>query len=374
MLDRVKLYSEIQRVSSELFLDNSQAFKKLYEDWQRICADPLTLQKTKAASVSWPLPSWQDKLDQSCDIKPIDSYHVVSVDGSQIYPDRHMGVSCYLINTGTVTFHYDGRSQAVKLFSEPEIFTGLEDNQMVELSPELVNGKRQDLEFRGGVAASFALQKEVLNNPFLVLFDGSLIFWHLEAKDMLYKELFFSRYIASLMALYTKKILTASYISKPKSREFINIIRAYRCGFDEKNESAEQGIIRFSDGSIVRTFLKKGQRSNVFKNHAKISGEYPSAVHPHFFYLHVGVEVGRVEIPGWIAQDEHLVSLVASMILDQTEKGYGYPVALAEAHEQAVVKGADRAFFYELLSRMGGEHHKQFDMSLKLAKKRGMRI
>ncbi len=191
---------------------------------------------------------------------------------------------------------------------------------------------------------------------------------------MLYKELFFSRYIASLMALATKRILTASYISKPKSRELINIIRAYRCDFDESKESQENGAIRFTDGSIVRTFLQEGQRTIVFKNHAKISSEYPELVHPHFFYLHVGPEIGRVEIPGWIAQDEALVDQVATLILDQSRKGYGYPVALAEAHEQAVVKGADREFFYQLLSRIGMQHHKMNGMSLKLAKKRGMSI
>lgn len=273
MLDRVKLFSEINRVASDLFIDDSDAFKKLHADWQKLCADPLILQKVRTARVSWPLPSWQEKLDMAIDVQNIGAYHIASVDGSQIYPDRHMGVSCYLVNTGTVVLNYDGRPDAVHFSSIPSLFTGLEDNLSLELSTELVNGKRQDLELRGGVALAFALQKELAHNPFLLLFDGSLIFWHLEAKDMLYKELFFSRYVASLMALFSKRILTASYISKPKSRELINIIRAYRCNFDESNEKADRGPIRFSDASIVRTFLKEGQRTIVFKNHAKINSE-----------------------------------------------------------------------------------------------------
>lgn len=375
MLDRVKLFSELDRVSSDLFLDESDAFKKLHADWKKLCIDPLIAQKIRAAQVSWPLPSWNGDLDMACSIADDPGvYHVGSVDGSQIYPDRHMGVSCYLINTGTVVFHYDDRQKKVCLSSAPTLFTGLEDDVHLELSTELVNGKRQDLELRGGVSLGFALQKEVGNEPLLLLFDGSLIFWHLEAKDMLYKELFFSRYVASLMALYTKRILTASYISRPKSRELINIIRAYRCGFDESNETVDVGPIRFSDGSIVRTFLHEGQRTIVFKNHSKISAEYPDAVQPYFFYLHVGQEVGRVEIPAWIARDEFLIDQVAAMILDQTKKGYGYPVALAEAHEQAVVKGADREFFYQLLARMGMQRNVPNSMSLKLAKKRGMGI
>ncbi len=376
MLDRVKLFTELDRVAKDLFVDDSDAFKKLLADWKKLCADPLLAQKVKTAHVSWPLPSWNEKINDACAVsQSMGAYHVASVDGSQIYPDRHMGVSCYLINTGTVVLHYDDRPDRVHFSSLPSLFTGLEEDHLhLELSTELVNGKRQDLELRGGVALGFELQKKVNSDPFLLLFDGSLIFWHLEAKDMLYKELFFSRYIASLMALYSKRILTASYISRPKSRELINIIRAYRCNFNEANEKADAGPIRFSDGSIARTFLQEGQRTIVFKNHAKISAEYPDAVHPHFFYLHVGHEIGRVEIPAWVARDEQLVNQVAAMILDQSKKGYGYPVALAEAHEQAVVKGADREFFYQLLARMGMQRNVASSMSLKLAKKRGMGI
>lgn len=38
-------------------------------------------------------------------------------------------------------------------------------------------------------------------------------------------------------------------------------------------------------------------------------------------------------------------------MLAQVQKGYGYPVALAEAHNQAVVRGSDRARFFGLLEQ-----------------------
>jgi 3-methyladenine DNA glycosylase Tag len=40
-----------------------------------------------------------------------------------------------------------------------------------------------------------------------------------------------------------------------------------------------------------------------------------------------------------------------SLILSQVQKGYGYPIALAEAHNQAVVRGSDRSRFFSLLER-----------------------
>ena len=40
-----------------------------------------------------------------------------------------------------------------------------------------------------------------------------------------------------------------------------------------------------------------------------------------------------------------------ALCFDQSCKGDGYPVALAEAHEQAIVRGAERAAFFHLMER-----------------------
>ncbi|TES83229.1 MAG: DNA double-strand break repair nuclease NurA, partial [Dehalococcoidia bacterium] len=75
------------------------------------------------------------------------------------------------------------------------------------------------------------------------------------------------------------------------------------------------------------------------------------------FYLRVDGEIARVEIPQWAAQDETLLELTHGLVLDQCRRGQGYPVALSEAHEQAVVTGADRETFWQLVeSLLIGEH------------------
>ena len=59
-------------------------------------------------------------------------------------------------------------------------------------------------------------------------------------------------------------------------------------------------------------------------------------------------------------------------MLGQVHKGYGYPVALAESHNQAVVRSGDRARFFALL-----EHQlvragiRNVGTSYKEARKRG---
>jgi NurA-like 5'-3' nuclease len=58
-----------------------------------------------------------------------------------------------------------------------------------------------------------------------------------------------------------------------------------------------------------------------------------------------------------VAENESLLNLTHSLVLDQSRRGHGYPVALSEAHEQAVVTGADRENFWELVeSTLVAEH------------------
>ena len=68
------------------------------------------------------------------------------------------------------------------------------------------------------------------------------------------------------------------------------------------------------------------------------------------------------------------MDLIATIIADQCVKGRGYPVVLAEAHEQAVVKGLDREFFYHLINKISLEHNKTLKISQKSRKKLGMGI
>jgi hypothetical protein len=70
----------------------------------------------------------------------------------------------------------------------------------------------------------------------------------------------------------------------------------------------------------------------------------------HFFYLRVGRELARVEVPRWVAEEPDLLNRVHSLVYDQCVRGQGYPVALARAHEQAVVRTADRRTFQRVVA------------------------
>ena len=125
MLNRIQLMQKLEEIAPNLFVDDSEAYKFVQAIWQKLCADPLLAQKLRTANVSWPLPSWQGELGAVVDIVPqVKQYCLVSVDGSQIYPDRHYGLSCYLINVGQVVLRYGGHEKPVQLSSVPYVFSG----------------------------------------------------------------------------------------------------------------------------------------------------------------------------------------------------------------------------------------------------------
>ena len=92
----------------------------------------------------------------------------------------------------------------------------------------------------------------------------------------------------------------------------------------------------------------------------------------YFCYLHVGHEIARIDFPAWVAENSALLDNSLSQTLAQVQKGYGYPVVLAEAHNQAVVRGGDRARFFALLEQeMIKAGLKNVGTSYKETRKRG---
>ena len=109
------------------------------------------------------------------------------------------------------------------------------------------------------------------------------------------------------------------------------------------------------DRHVLGTVLAPGERSAVFRSASHIQGEYPTGTDISFFYLKVpgpgGGELGRIEVPRWVADDPVLLDRVHATVLQECRKGEGYPLALSEAHERAVVRASEREAFFRLMER-----------------------
>jgi hypothetical protein len=81
-------------------------------------------------------------------------------------------------------------------------------------------------------------------------------------------------------------------------------------------------------------------------------------------------EIARVEVPQWTAEDKNKLGLTHALMLDQCQRGQGYPVALSESHEQAVVTGADRQNFQQLVEMLMADGHMDTSTSAKSRSKK----
>jgi hypothetical protein len=144
----------------------------------------------------------------------------------------------------------------------------------------------------------------------------------------------------------------AGYISRPAARDVIGALRLTLCPDDCEHaaHSPCAEITHLSDAQLfARLLTQPGERSPVFGSTARSLPLYPEEQRTVFFYLNVGPEIARIEIPQWAADDPPMLDRVQVLCFDQAVKGQGYPVALAEAHERAVVRGPERDAFFHLV-------------------------
>lgn len=289
------------------------------------------------------------------------SYTAVAADGSSVAPDRHSPVRYYVINTGHAVLTYGDRPKA-DLDSSTRFYFRSEDMCLDPLAGAFpVEGAR--LSAKMSVAELEALWRAAkqVEAPVVALGDGSLILWGLQNEDprvqaQLLGE--FLRYLDEFRALH---IPVVNYISYPGARDVINSLRAWLCGqeaIDCSSCSSAQvmdtcrTLVWILDRQLFG-FLRAGERSDIFDSTSAILDRY--GVHRiQFFYMEVGGEVARIEAPQWVMGDSEMLGLIQAVLFDQCRRSMvhpSYPPALQEAHERAVISGAERRLVEALVER-----------------------
>ena len=333
-----------------------------------------------APTASWGLPGIAGHPGEA--ISAPDAYPdftVVSADGSHIDADRHLPARCYVINTGVAILVY-GASPSAHLYNTPRLYateqemmvTSPDGTQEQQIEGAVLGAKRSVEEIR-------ALTKEIRstpsNTPTLGLLDGTLTLIGLASQgyhDFVRKELVEEGFALALEEIgdlhRERKLAVASYVSLPNHAEVIRALRLTTCEYEVDSLSRTcgyKGSVRASCGSCTGGILDRdlyaqlllpGQRSMVFEATYPVIKNHYRGMSIGFFYLNAGEEIARVEIPSWVAEDPESVNIVHSIVLDQCRRGHGYPVALMEAHEQAVINGSDRRIFEDLLQQVLYSH------------------
>ena len=332
--------------------------------------------KIKAGKTTWLVADIVEGLNKRypAPVMPTD-FTVMAADGSHIDVDRHRSTRCYLINIGSAVISYGSKPDA-DLSSVPHLYS---DDKDLAITPpgggreqpvegNILGIKRSIEECRHLADLSAKLPKD---STALALLDGTLILWGLEAYPEFVTDALLTDGLLRCLDKIRKlnkdrRLALASYISFPRSTDVVNVLRVAICPNEipdcDKQCPPEKGrdcdaVAGVRDRDLFMNLLESGERSALFLSPSHIVKEHYGEHRVYFFYLRADDEIARIEIPQWVAENKDLLNLTHSLVLDQCQRGHGYPVALSEAHEQAVVTGADRENFWELVeSTMVDEH------------------
>lgn len=370
MLDLQKLMGQMQGMSEQLQREAQQLTGKLDHaetifhqaavNQAKLCECSQQFRDRKIFNCAEPV----EPLSQRQAITPITAPHiVVATDGSQIAPSRHEIAYCYLINIGRVAIFYNSGIYPL-LDHLPEVFYKTED---LYKARQWGIQTEQWMTLRRTVAENVALVNLAIETrsrsplPMLAFSDGALIHWEFDDIPAEARSQLLPNIIAAWDNLKLQRIPLAGYISAPRAAEATNFLRLQLCPFEQPDCTTHCGektldfapcsqLQPLRDGALWQRLLKVGECSPLWQSQARILQEYGEH-HIYFCYLHVGTEIARIEMPAWTALDSELRSQALQIILAQVQKGYGYPVALAEAHNQAVVTSSDRRRFFAILEQ-----------------------
>ncbi len=410
MLDLTKLARQMQGISQHLTLEAAASRQRLERAQQFFI-----VAKTQQAELVQRQEKWRDRItfNAATPVEPLSTcidlpippacHTVIATDGSQIAPNHHEIAYCYLINVGRVMLHY-GQSLHPLLDSLPEVFyqpedlyvsrqwgirteewmgyrrTASEASVLAELACNWVNQREVD-KGKKMLSALSPVPNPQSPIPTLAMVDGSLIYWFLEQLPGEARDRILPPILEAWDALREAGIPIMGYLSASRSSDSLNFLRLPACPHPvpdcmthcpgQTDRAPCQVFDPLRDTFLWASQLQPGQRSTLWRSSARILDLYGEH-QIYFCYVHVGTEIARVEVPAWVAENPEKLDSALSLMLAQVQKGYGYPVALAEAHNQAVVRGGDRARFFALLEQqMIKAGLRNVGTSYKEARKRG---
>ena len=341
-------------------------------------ADPDAVeQRRRAGQLTWlaPIAGLDGALAGAIAPAPLPPDNVVvAVDGSHIDVDRHSPVRCYLVNIGYVSLRY-GELPEAALWNTPRLFAADDDlalrgpqgNREQPVEGPVLGMLRAAMEVEAIADLVEAVPAEL---PVVALLDGSLILWGLTGSgypDFVREALLDDRLVPALDRLRRlaegRTLAVVSHVSLPRSTDVVSALRIapevcqwdrvdcdHNCGSLGRGERNCDVVAGVTDTQLFGEALRPGERSPLYRTTSSIVESHYGPHQVRFFYVHLGEEVARIELPQWVRADA--VELAHGVLLTQAAKGHGYPLALQEAHEQAVVSTGDRAHFAQLVDEL----------------------
>jgi NurA domain len=371
MLDFNKLVQQIESVSKDSLIDQAEQRDTLlgaisaFENASVNNAQFIQRLEENAAWVLWPLCRPLEALGERFVVRSqMTAITVIGVDGSQIMPSHHEVHTCYLLNIGYAIISYNSVHKPIlntvpHLYHRREDLYPLVDRRRLHIDELYVSLERNLLELQ--TLSQLALENQARGLPVVALVDGSLIPWSVEKLPDKYQQNYLERMALALAVFKDNGVPLIGYLSNSRATDVVNTLRVSICPYERSDCRTHCATLNeedfpcskiwpVSDRQLFSQSLAVGERSCSFISAASVGKLLPAEQRICFAYLNVGAEIARIEFPRWLYGSLDLFQLALQTVLAQAEKGLGYPVCLSEAHHLAVIRGADRERFYQLMA------------------------
>ncbi len=293
----------LQAVWRELDFATVDAEQLIYQSTLR---EPLVIEVTEVT----PVPAWPPP------------FQVVGLDGSEALLSHHEALALPVLTVAAVQLGFGAPSQVVEQVEVPELS---------EVTVEAVSRARAAAEWR---LASNVMKSSQL--PTLLLLDGSLIPWSLIRLNGAVRTAALAEWHTMTSSFIGQPVV--GYISQSGASECVRTLQAL--GLASKAASVDlldRHLMTPAEGRIwspifTLSFGKKSPLPQI-----------------KMLYLHVDNEWVRLE---WLAEQSSWLTTVLPLILAQATDGQGYPAALSEAHERAIIRGSDRLLLKKMEERL----------------------
>ncbi len=292
----------------------------------------------------------QEATDWALDV--LKDRNVAAVDGSQIYPSRHISVPIGLVQACTVMNSHNGeRRFSTNSKLHLMLPADFEENGSYVFAQAPVSTKRFELE-------CLQIGEFMRSHPGDMAFlDGSLVLSFTGQQEE--KEQ--ARYIKAITDLLDVSEETRSpliaYTDMSMSKDILTFMR-YAFRLQPSGHLTDAFLIsdRLRWGDRTRAFtcdrddrLQKGQRSTL-----DLYGRHRDNV-AFFFIMSGGHLVSKVEVPKW-CYDEGLVERIADTIRAECIIRPGYPDIIHRAHEYASISFAETEMFRGMIDSFAAKH------------------
>jgi hypothetical protein len=277
--------------------------------------------------------------------------NVAAVDGSQIYPSRHISVPIGLVQACTVVNSHGEKRFSTSSKLHLMLPADFEQNGNYVFAQAPVSTRRFELECR-------QIGEFMRSSPGDMIFlDGSLVLSFIRQQDESEQAKYVNAVVGMLDVAEETRSPLIAYTDMSLSKDLVTLMRhAFRL----------QPAGHLTDAFLISDRLRWGDRTRAFLSDRDdrpagggastldLYGRHRDGI-AYFYIMSGGQLASKVEVPEW-CHDDGLIEPIADTIRAECIVRPGYPDIIHRAHEYASITFAETEMFRGMIDSFAAKH------------------